>query len=202
MSLKDTKVQIIIFLILVLGGGIYFWYTSMYQPILTRVEEKSTELQAIKVRLETAKRQAARRVSLEQEYEALQEQWRVVETLLPKERDMADFIQQLHRIKGKVDASIERVHPLSAKPMGFYTENPYEIEMQTTYHGLGRFLSLVANLPIIVDVHVLDMVSLPQPEGEEEKERVMVRPSISARLLLTSYSLVEEEINTQKESTQ
>ena len=202
MSLKDTKVQIIIFLILVLAGGIYFWYTSMYQPILTKVEEKSTELQAIKARLETAKRQAARRVSLEQEYEALQQQWRIVETLLPKERDMSDFIQQLHRIKGKVDASIERVHPLSAKEMGFYTENPYEIEMQTTYHGLGRFLSLVANLPIIVDVHVLDMISVPRPEGEGEKERVMVRPSVSARLLLTTYSLVEAEINTEEKSAQ
>jgi type IV pilus assembly protein PilO len=201
MSLKDTKVQIFVFLILVVLGGTYFWYTSVYQPTLVRLEEKSVELQGLKDRLERAKRQAALRVSLEQEYEDLQKQWRVVETLLPKERDMSDFIQQLHQIKGKVDASIERVSPLPAKEMGFYTENSYEVEMRSTYHGLGRFLSHVANLPVIVDVHLLDMIALPQPQ-EEERQKVTLLPSISIRLLLTTYSLVEEDLALQEESTQ
>lgn len=199
MSLKDTKVQIFIFLILVVLGGAYFWYTSVYHPILVQLGEKSTELQELKNRLERAKRQAALRVSLEQEYKELQEQWKVVETLLPKERDMSDFIQQLHIIRGKVDASIERVFPQAAEEMGFYTENSYEVEMRSTYHGLGKFLSYVANLPIIVDVHLLDMIALPQPE-EKEEEKVTIRPTISVRLLLTTYSLVEE--NQQVENKQ
>lgn len=191
MNLKDTKVQIIIFLILVVLAGTYFWYTSLYQPMLAQVEEKSEELQQLKDRLEIAKLQAARRVSLQQEYENLQEQWQVVETLLPKERDMSNFIKQLHRIKGKVDATIERVSPLEAESVDFYTKNPYEIEMLTTYHGLGQFLSHVANLPIIVDVSLLDMTAIPRPE-EEEGEKLTLRPSISSRMVLTTYSLVED----------
>jgi Tfp pilus assembly protein PilO len=124
-----------------------------------------------------------------------------VETLLPKERNMSDFIKQLHRIKGKVDATIERVSPLKAKSVDFYMENAYEIEMLTTYHGLGGFLSHVANLPIIVDVTSLDMTGLPRQLEEEEEERDIVGPSVRSRLVLTTYSL-RENVDLEEKSVQ
>jgi len=123
MSLRNTKVQITILLVLALCVGIYFWYTGLFQPLVAEKEVRSGELRRLQSSLEEAKRQAARRVSLQQEYEQLQEQWQVVETLLPKERDMADFIQQLHQIRGKVNATVERVSPLPPRQVGFYSEN-------------------------------------------------------------------------------
>jgi Tfp pilus assembly protein PilO len=190
MSLKDPKIQITVFLTLVVLVGFYFWYNSLYQPMLAEKEERSEELQKLKANLERVKLQAARRVSLQQEYEAIHEQWRVVETLLPKERDMSDFIRQLHRIKGKVDATIERLSPLPAVSMDFYQENPYEVEMLITYHGLGEFFSHVANLPIIVDVSDLELMALVRGE-EEEGEREIVGPTLRSRFTLTTYSLLE-----------
>lgn len=192
MDLKDKNVLVTVFLVLLVLVGTYLWYTSVYRPILAQVKVKSGELVQLKASLEMTKLQAARRVSLQQEYQDLQEQWRVVATLLPKERDMSDFIQQLHRIKGKVDATIERISPLKAKSVDFYMENPYEIEMLTTYHGLGKFFSHVANLPIIVDVSRLDVVGLPREEEEEEEEKYIVGPSIRSRLVLTTYSLLQD----------
>jgi len=199
MSLKDTKVQIFILAILVLCVGLYFWYTGIYRPILTQKKEKSEELQRLRASLETAKERAARRVSLQQEYDQLQEQWKVVETLLPKERNMSDFIQNLHRIKGKVDATVERVSPMPSTAVDFYTENPYEVEMLTSYHGLGRFFSHVANLPIIVDVSELDIVALPPERESEEDESEIVGPSISSRFVLTTYSLSQQAATGQEE---
>ncbi len=192
MSLRDTNVQIIILLSLVVIAGIYFWHSSLYQPLLAELGESSEELDNLKANLEIAKIQAAQRVSLEQEYEALQEQWQLVETLLPRERDMSDFLQQLHRIKGKVDATIERVSPLPAQSVDFYRENPYEVEMLTTYHGLGAFFSHVANLPMIVDVSDLDILAIPQERPGAEEERIVVKPTISARFVLTTYNLTED----------
>lgn len=198
MSLKDTKVQILILVALVLCVGIYFWYTGIYRPILIQKKEKSEELQRLQASLERAKRQAARRISLQQEYDQLQEQWKVVETLLPKERNMSDFIQNLHRIKGKVDATVERVSPMPSTTVDFYTENPYEVEMLTSYHALGRFFSHVANLPIIVDVSDLDIMALPPEREAEEEESEIVGPSISSRFILTTYSL-SRGINAEQE---
>jgi Tfp pilus assembly protein PilO len=189
MSLKETKVQIFILVLLVLCVGIYFWYTGIYRPILAQKREKSEELQRLRTSLETAKQQAARRVSLQQEFDQLQEQWKVVETLLPRERNMSDFIQDLHRIKGKVDATVERVSPMPSSTVDFYTENPYEVEMLTTYHGLGQFFSHVANLPIIVDVSDLDITALPSEGESEDEETEILRPTISSRFVLTTYSL-------------
>jgi Tfp pilus assembly protein PilO len=192
MSLRDTKVKIIIFLLLLACVGAYFWYTGIYQPLLEQKGEKTEELQRLRSSLETARRQAARRVSLQQEYDQLLEQWQVVETLLPRERSMSDFIQQLDRIKGKVDATVERVSPLPSSSVDFYSKNPYEVEMLTNYHDLGRFFSHVANLPIIVDVSDLDIMALPQENDLEEKETEVLGPSISSRFVLTTYSLSEE----------
>jgi Tfp pilus assembly protein PilO len=189
---KRTKIQITVLLILAVGFGSYFWYTSLYRPILVQKGEKAAELEKLRDTLERAKAQAARRVSIEQEYQELQEQWQVVETLLPRERNMADFIQQLHTIKGKVDATIERVSPLPPDMVDFYMENPYEVELLTTYHGLGNFFSHVANLPIIVDVSDVDILMIPKRPDKEEKETEVLTPTISSRFVLSTYSLSEE----------
>ncbi len=201
MNQKNTKILVIISLVLLVLAGTYFWYVSLYRPLLDQVEKKTAEHRQLLASLETAKRQAAKRVSLQQEYDDLQKQWQVVETLLPRERNMSDFIKQLHRIKGKVDATIERVSPLKAKSVDFYMENAYEIEMLTTYHGLGGFLSHVANLPIIVDVTSLDMTGLPRQQEEEEEERDIVGPSVRSRLVLTTYSL-RENVDLEEKSVQ
>jgi len=198
MSLKNIKVQIGLLLALVLCVGVYFWYTGVYRPLLEVKQEKAQEFYKLKGILESAKQKAAQRVSLEQESEELQKQWQVVETLLPRERDMSDFIQQLHHIRGKVDATVERVSPLPAQTVDFYMVHPYEVEMLTTYHDLGRFFSNVANLPVIVDVSDLDIMALPQEEGEEEEATEVLKPTISCRFSLTTYSL-SEEIKVQEE---
>lgn len=198
MSLKNIKVQISILLVLVLSVGAYFWYTGVYRPLLEAKRDKLEELYRLRGILASAKQKAAQRVSLEQESDELQKQWQVVETLLPRERDMSDFIQQLHHIRGKVDATVERVSPLPAQTVDFYMVHPYEVEMLTTYHDLGRFFSHVANLPVIVDVSDLDIMALPQEESEEEEAAEVLKPTISCRFTLTTYSL-SEEIEVQEE---
>jgi Tfp pilus assembly protein PilO len=199
MSLRQTKVQILILVVLVLCAGLYLWYTSIYRPILEQKRERSEELLRLRTSLETAKQQAARRVSLQREYDQLREQWEVVETLLPKERNMSDFIKDLHYIKGKVDATVERVSPMPSSQVDFYEENPYEVEMLTTYHGLGKFFSHVANLPIIVDVSDLDIMALPPEKESSEEETEILGPSISSRFILTTYSLSQRAIPQQEE---
>jgi type IV pilus assembly protein PilO len=191
MSQSNTKIFIIVLVILAVLAGGYLWYDFLYKPLLVQIAEKSNEHSQLLITLETAKRQAARRASLQQEYEELQEQWKVVETLLPKDRNMSDFIQQLHRIKGRVDVTVERVSPLPSEGVDFYQENPYEVEMFSTYHGLGNFLSQVANLPLIVDVTSLDLTGVPR-ENHEVEGREQVGPSVLSRLVLTTYSLKED----------
>lgn len=191
MSQSNSEIFIIVLVILAVLAGGYVWYDFLYKPLLEEMAEKSDEHSQLLITLETAKRQAARRASIEQEYKELQEQWKVVETLLPKDRNMSDFIQQLHRIKGRVDATVERVSPLPSEAVGFYQENPYEVEMFSTYHGLGNFLSHVANLPLIVDVTSLDLTGVPR-ENHEDEGREHVGPSVLSRLVLTTYSLKED----------
>jgi Tfp pilus assembly protein PilO len=91
-----------------------------------------------------------------------------------------------------VDATVERISPMPSTTVDFYTENSYEVEMLTSYHGLGRFFSHVANLPVIVDVSDLDIIALPQERESEEDESEIVGPTISSRFILTTYSLTEE----------
>jgi Tfp pilus assembly protein PilO len=54
---------------------------------------------------------------------------------------------------------VRELTPLGTQAGDFYNTNMYSLEVEASYHGLGKFFAKVANFPFIVNVSELEMKS-------------------------------------------
>jgi len=126
---------------------VYLWYSMSYSPNKEVIRQKQTDLESIKSELLRAEMSVVKVEELWAEISRLFTQYKLIEELLPGDRDVPDFIQKIQLAAKQADAIITKIEQKPSTQMNYYISDPYDIHIQTTFHGLGKFLSLVANLP-------------------------------------------------------
>lgn len=179
-SFKDPLVQKIIgglvILILMVAG----WYTQLYGPNKELIEEKSKNLEQLNLKLQSARLQAGKLEEIEAELEEAFVKYKLLEKLLPTERDVPDFINKLNMAARQNNVDVNRIELDPSEIMQFYTADPYRIELSGAYHDIGKFLMDVANLPFIATAR---NIQLEKDSGSK----------IKANLIITSYHLPSTE---------
>jgi type IV pilus assembly protein PilO len=120
--------------------------------------------------------------NLKEEYEKLFERYRKVERLLPEEKQIPQFLIQMHFAGRANETGIMQILPEEPVPASFYNTSSFEVEVTGSYHRLGNFLGGIANFPFLANVSDMTITAL------EDKDK-----SITASLKLTTYYVREEE---------
>jgi Tfp pilus assembly protein PilO len=157
MNYKDPKTQITIFIVLLFIGATYFWYTKVFTSFADKIAVKSVQYEKELQDLHAVKQKAATLVDLQREFEDLEMRYKKVELLLPEKKEDEAFLSQLHAAAQLTGSTVKELTPLGAQVGEFYNTNSYSIEVEASYHGLGRFFAKVANFPFIVNVSDLEM---------------------------------------------
>jgi type IV pilus assembly protein PilO len=131
--------------------------------------------------LQKARRVAAQLPEMERRLAKLEKQWLRAQEMLPSEKEIPSLLSSMTKAGGETGASFLLFQPKPAKPSQYYTEIPIQVTVVSTYHGLGRFLAAVGNLPRIVNVSGLTV----KPSGEE-------RATVEAGFQATTYLLRKE----------
>ncbi len=139
---------------------VYLWYSMSYSLNKEIIEQKRTDLESINSELHRAEMSVVQVEELWAEISRLFTQYKLIEELLPGDRDVPDFIQKIQLAAKQADAIIMKIEQKSSTQMNYYISDPYNIRIQTTFHGLGKFLSLVANLPFTALVRTVKIESL------------------------------------------
>ena len=141
---KFHKIAGTIFLFLVI---LYVWHSQSYSKNKEIIRQKSEELEGLRTKIESAKLSIARVDELYAELNRLFAQYKLIEELLPDHRDVPDFINKIYLVAKQADVQVMNFEQKPSQASGYYVSDPYSLKIQSTYHGLGKFLSLVANLP-------------------------------------------------------
>jgi Tfp pilus assembly protein PilO len=157
MNYKDPKTQVIIFIALIFLAVGYFWYNRVYTSYSQKIAVKSDQYQKELQALHGVKQKAATLDDLQRELDDLQTRYKKVELLLPEVKEDEAFLSQLHAAAQLTGSVVRDLTPLGAQTGDFYNTNTYAIEVESSYHGLGRFFAKVANFPFIVNVSDLEM---------------------------------------------
>ena len=126
---------------------LYLWNKMSYSPNSKIIQEKQEQLEKLKRDIQKAKNAAQNLEKLQSELKRLFTQYKLVEELLPQKRDLTDFIKKIDLVAKQADAKLIKLEQKPSQQVSYYYQDPYDIQIKTTFHGLGKFLSLVANLP-------------------------------------------------------
>jgi len=169
-DLKDSKNQKIVLAALVVALGVYFWYSKVYSPNVARIEAKVAEHERILTDLRNVELKAKSFDALKEEYESLYAQYLQISSLLPDQRQLEDFLLQLHQAAITTETEITGVTPKAPVANGFFMTNAFQMEVSGSYHALGRFFASVANFPFIANVRNVQITGLPLSSQIDVKE--------------------------------
>jgi Tfp pilus assembly protein PilO len=168
-DLKDSKNQKIVLAVMVVVLGAYFWYAKVYSPNVARIEAKVAEHERILTDLRNVELKAKSFDALKDEYESLYAQYLQISSLLPDQRQLEDFLLQLHQAAITTETEITAVTPKPPMASGFYMTNGFQMEVSGSYHALGRFFASVANFPFIANVRNVQITALPMSTQVDPK---------------------------------
>ena len=169
-----------------LTATLYFTYfktqreaNESAQKSLDAKLQENRELEPYKSKLAEIDRQLA---SLEQQME-------IEKRIVPDEKEVDTFMKMLDGEAAKAGVELRRytAQPTSSKE--FYTEVPFEIELDGSYYSMMNFFDRVAKLERIVNVSGLLVANTKKPSDAKAKHvyQYATTESVVATCLATTF---------------
>jgi len=192
MNLRDPKNQIFIIILILIGASVYFWFAKIYSSYNARIETLTIEQSDLAAKLNSVKKKAATLDQLEKEYNDLLLQYKRVEVLLPERKADEAFLSQIHAAAQLTGSIVKEITPLGTETLEYYETNSYSIEVQSSYHGLGKFFARVANFPFIVNLAGLQLKTSKEGSGPvllDPKMIIEPNETVVATFKLLTYNI-------------
>jgi len=170
----------IVLFIIFLALFAYINYSFIYQPRKIRIEQLDQQISSLHTKIEEGRRIAARLDDLKKEYAELTERLEFVEVLLPKEKDIPDFLVLLQETMDEFNIDFTNFSPqnLVQEKDAIYARLPINLTYTANYFETIKFLDRLENFPRIVDVKDLKL----NPTGDD-KENVNITMSMFTYVL-------------------
>jgi Tfp pilus assembly protein PilO len=156
--------KIIIFVVFLIAFA-YVNYSYIYQPKKEKIDSLDQEILTLNNKIAEGRRIAARLDDLKLEYQELTERLKFVEVLLPKEKDIPDFLVLLQETMDEFNINFSNFSPqnLAQERDAIYARLPINLTYTANYFEIIKFLDRLENFPRIVDVKDLRL----NPTGDE-----------------------------------
>ena len=177
--------------VLVLAGvvGTGALYYTVFKSQRDENASAQTKLQA-KVR-ENAELEAykPKLADIERQLASLKQQLEIERRIVPDEKEVDNFMRMVGGEARKAGIEIRRytAKPVSARE--YYTEVPFEVELDGPYYSMLGFFDRVSKLERIVNVNNLLVASTRKPADAKAKKTYQYAPneSVVATCLTTTY---------------
>ena len=173
-----------------LVDGALLFQRYAWSPL--HAERLATE--AHRLRLERANRQAravtqpARVTELERQESRFEVALAAYEAMLPGRSEASALLSGVAGAALSADVDIVSFAPRDEIAGPVLVEVPYDVQVQGSYHDVGRFLAGVVNLPQLVRPEVVALIGVPveSPERGEPEHQVL------GTLVLSAYVRADE----------
>ena len=186
-ELSGVKLLGVLVLAGVIGTGALYYTVFKSQrdenaSAQTKLQAKvreNAELEAYKPKLADIERQLA----------SLKQQLEIERRIVPDEKEVDNFMRMVGGEARKAGVEIRRytAKPVSARE--YYTEVPFEVELDGPYYSMLGFFDRVSKLERIVNVNNLLVASTRKPADAKAKKTYQYAPneSVVATCLTTTY---------------
>jgi len=170
----------------------FFVFKSMKAENDLARQALSTKL-AENAELETYRPKLAQ---MDQQVENLKMQLAIQERIVPDEKRADEFIHMIQGEAAKAGVEIRRYTADPVSPREFYTEAPFELELDGPYYAVLNFFDRVAHLERIINVANLSMASVKKPTEAKVKSTYEYAPNETVVVSCTATTFFSHESQT------
>lgn len=126
---------------------------------------------------------------MEQQLAELKQQLEIEQRIVPDEKQVDGFITMLDAEAQKAGVELRRYLAKDTKSQQYYTEVPFDIELDGPYYSALNFFDRVSKLERIVNVSGLMVATTKNPSGAKVKHTYQYAPneSVIASFTATTY---------------
>jgi type IV pilus assembly protein PilO len=126
---------------------------------------------------------------IEQQLAELKQQLEIEQRIVPDEKQVDGFITMLDAEAQKSGVELRRYLAKDTKAQQYYTEVPFDIELDGPYYSTLNFFDRVSKLERIVNISGLLVATTKNPSGAKAKHTYQYAPneSIVATFTATTY---------------
>ena len=121
--------------------------------------------------------------------EALKQQLERQKLIVPDEKEADQFMRLMQNTAAQAGVEIRRYTSKNTVPHEFYTEVPFDMELDGPYFSMLNFYERVAKLERIINVSNMQMGSLTSKDGGGFKKNYEYSPreSVGAKCVATTF---------------
>ncbi len=181
----NPKVQKALLVLLLAAGGLYFFYTYVFQPRSAELAGLAAEVERQELELRAAQAVAASADTLElaRELERMEREIAMVESLLPEREGLPALLEEISLVGRERGVEFTRFEPQGPVQHEFYQERSYRLGLRGGFHQAAQFLSEVAALRRIVRPQGVEIVRETRQERQPEE-------TMLAECTLTTYLMI------------
>ena len=166
---------VIALLVVITGAAYYFVYADMdthNRQMRTQVKAKEDENAALRPF-------ADKKADMERRIATLKDQLEQMKRIVPDEKEAPQFMQMMQGEAKKAGIEIRRYEAKGTNTKEFFTEVPWDVELDGPYYSMLRFFDNVAHLDRIVNISGLKMASVRKPGDAGVKKTYQYAPTES-----------------------
>ena len=187
-NLRDPKTVRLVLTGVLGAGAIYVFFATPYVPVnypvaAAKIKTLRADFEKKSNDLARARQSVADLPRFQAEFAALHERYEMAAELLPTEKEMPGVLRRLTLAGQQCGIQFESFRPDPEIRKEHYTEVPIQLKVVGGYHQVGQFLAEVANMPRIMRVSNLQV--LTNPKGGDDQ-------TTAADLIITVYTLNPE----------
>ena len=183
MNLSASPLLKGLIVVLLIAVILYGFNRYIYTPNQEKIREQQVELGRLTSTLLHVRETVENLPKVRAEYEALQEEWQRLETLVPRREEVTELIQEVSGAERDAGIYVISIEPQAPVAKDLYTENPYRLQLEGSYHGFARFIGALSKLERIINVSQVRLSA--NPNAMDETDAVVIR------CLLTSYTALK-----------
>ena len=180
MNLSTSPVVKGLLIVLIVVIILYGFNRYIYAPNRGKISDQQAELSRLSTTLLHVRETVENLPKVRAEYELLQEEWQRLVALVPQSEEVTELIQEVSGAEQKAGIYIISIEPQPSVSKQLYTENPYRLEIEGSFHSFARFLSALSRLERIINLSQVRLSANPNTMDEND--------ALLVRCILTSYT--------------
>src|SRR6201987_1637411 len=131
---------------------------------------------------------------IEQQLTELRQQLEIEQRIVPDEKQVDGFMTMLDSEAQKAGIELRRYTAKDTKQQHYYTEVPFDIELDGPYYSMLNFFDRVGKLERIVNVSGLTLATTKTPQGSKAKHQYQYAPNESVVAVCTATTFFSHDL--------